>query len=648
VRSPIAAKDLLVDIALYTEPDQSALASRYEFDETLQGQLAGLNQLALTTFSLSSIRDADGSVNLYVGGSGLPGKVPAKVPSSRVFQLPCPSHYGGCDGVYPLQVSLVDILTGQPVTVDSFTTYLIVVPSTVASQERLRFSFILPVGASLALTTDGAPALSRGTLGEIDTVAHEEASWGKVPVTLDLYGQALLALERSKEHLKLVSTVAYGGLDTLVTGPFSAVDPTGLALSGLRVDLRTQIQRGDAVFDRVFRKAGTSTVFVATTPVDAEGLAALAADGIKYVVLPESNLASVTGGPPSVVQWPYTLSAPFSIKGSTVKGIQADGGLTAHLTGAGDPVLRAQQLLADLAEIYSDSPDYPMARGVALVAPSSWVPREQFLSATLRGLMTSPIIKTVPIERLFATVSPGTCQVPPPIVSGCSAAVRTLVSPTSDASGSVTAGQVQAARGQLAELSSIIPSGAGTIHNLNDAILLAETAGLNPQLRQDYLSAPLITMESLGSHLGLPAGRVVTVTASSARFPIAITSSSKTPVHAVLVISGPDLSSSAEIPVVLKHGTTSLIVRVHTRTSGDSSLELQVLSPLGRLQLAHAELTIRSTAISGVAIALTVGAVAFLLVWWIRSASRRRRRHAKHVAGQLPKPTSETVREPTS
>jgi len=114
------------------------------------------------------------------------------------------------------------------------------------------------------------------------------------------------------------------------------------------------------------------------------------------------------------------------------------------------------------------------------------------------------------------------------------------------------------------------------------------------------------------------------------------------------VISGPDLSSSAEIPVVLKHGTTSLIVRVHTRTSGDSSLELQVLSPLGRLQLAHAELTIRSTAISGVAIALTVGAVAFLLVWWFRSASRRRRRHAKHVAGQLPKPTSETVREPTS
>ena len=41
VNSPIPAKYLLVDLALYTEPDQSALASRYEFDATTTGQLAG-------------------------------------------------------------------------------------------------------------------------------------------------------------------------------------------------------------------------------------------------------------------------------------------------------------------------------------------------------------------------------------------------------------------------------------------------------------------------------------------------------------------------------------------------------------------------------------------------------------------------------
>ena len=54
--------------------------------------------------------------------------------------------------------------------------------------------------------------------------------------------------------------------------------------------------------------------------------------------------------------------------------------------------------------------------------------------------------------------------------------------------------------------------------------------------------------------------------------------------------------------------------------------------------LAHQQFTIRSTAISGVAIGLTVGAGAFLLVWWLRSALRRgRRRAGKHVRVRTPR-----------
>jgi hypothetical protein len=269
----------------------------------------------------------------------------------------------------------------------------------------------------------------------------------------------------------------------------------------------------------------------------------------------------------------------------------------------------------------------------------------KFLGAVMRGLGSSPVAKTVPITQLFATVKPGICQVPPVVVSGCSAAVRALSSPPAD-SGSVTLHEVQSARTALAELTSVIPNDSATLHALADAVLLAETDGLSSAVRQSYLAAPLDTMRTLGSRLGLPAGRTVTVTSSSARFPIAITSSSKSPVHAVLVISGPDLTASRILDVVLRHGTTSFIVRVRTRTSGDSSLQLQLLSPDGRVELARVELTIRSTAISSVAIALSLGAVAFLLFWWLRSASRRRRRKAKHLSDQQRKPSPEVVQEP--
>ena len=648
VRSPIPAKDLLVDLALYTEPDQSALASRYEFDATATGQLAGLNQLALITFSLRSITEAHGSADIYVGGTELSGRVPPKVSPNKVFELPCPPRYGGCGGVYPLQVSLVDVLTGQPVTVDSFTTYLIVVPSKIAPQERLRFSFVVPVGAPVALAPAGRPTVSSETISRIETIAHAEASWPEAPLTVDVYGQSLLALARSPDHAKLVDTLA-SERGTIVDGPFSAVNPTRLIRAGLEDDLADQFDRGNKVFAKVLHVSASSRVYIATSPIGVHGLEALAADGISRIVVPESNLQSLPSAGPAAMQWPYTLSAPFRIQGSTVKGLQADPGLAAHLNGSGNSALRAQQLLADLAELYFDSPDYQQPRGVALVAPQSWAPDAVFLSATLRGLASSPIVTTVPIGRLFQTVPRGLCQQPPSVVTGCSAAVRSILNPTLSADGSITSGQVQAARGQLAELSSIIPGDTATINNLDDAILLAETAGIDPSIRQGYLSAPLAMMDRLGSELSLPPGRTVTVTSSSARFPIAITSGSRTPLQVILAVSGANLTSSTDMKVVLKRGTTSFIVRVGTRTSGDSNLQLQLLSPAGRLELAHAQFTIRSTAISGVAIALTAGAGAFLLFWWFRSASRRRRRHAARrgrnphhelASGAVPDPAS--------
>jgi hypothetical protein len=642
VHSSTPSKDLLIRVALYTEPDGSSLASRDEFDATLGGELAGLSQLSPFTFSPRSISKAHGRVDIYVEGSGLPGRVPAKVPADQVFRLPC---YRGCGGVYPLQVSLLDVVTGQPV--DFFTTYLIVVPSAASPQTHLRFSFVVPVGASVELTADGAPAVSSKTLALLDAIERSDTSWPKAPLTVDIYGQTLLALAQSRKDANLVNTLAHDDPAALVGGPFSAVDATQLIRAGLETDLASQLKLGSEIFADALHVYASSGIYIATTQVGTHGLAALAADGVTQVVIPENNLESLPGARPAAVQWPYTLSAPFRIAGSTVEGLQADAGLAAHLSGSASPALRAQQLLADLAELYFDSPDFPQTRGVALVAPESWTPAAGFLSATFRGLASSPIITTVPIGRLFKTVPQGTCQEPPSLVTGCSAAVRAIVSPRSSAGGSISYSQVQTARIQVAELSSIIPSDTVTIQNLDDAILLAETAVLKPSIRQAYLSASLAIMGKLDSKLSLPTGRTVTVTSSSARFPIAITSGSKTPLHVILLVSGANLTSPTDVPVLLKGGTTSVIVRVGTRTSGDSNLQLQLVSPVGRLELASAELTLRSTAISGVAIALTVGAGAFLLFWWFRSASRRRRRHATgHDHGQQHDSSSGTIPEP--
>ena len=614
VHSSVSTADLAIALALYTEPGGSALASRDEFDATLSGQFAGLTQQFVSKLSLSSLAAGNGIVTLYAGGSGLPGKVPKNAPAGDVVQLPC---IEGCDGVYPLQVSLLDTSTGT--TLDSFTTYLIVAPSGVSPSKRLRFSFVLPVGAALALTPDGTASIPPQTVSDIDTLASQGANWPGAPLSVDVYGQTLLALSRSHAHASLLSSLASGNAGALVAGPFSAVDPTALKDAGLGGDLAMQLDQGRQVFATELHEADPSPVYIATTPVSTSGLAALAADGVKQIVLPATNLSSVANGSPKTVQWPYTLSAPFGIAGSSVEGLQADSGLEAHLSGSASSALRAQQLLADLAEIYFDSPNYPQPRGVALVAPQSWTPQPRFLDATLRGLQSSPIVSAVPISELFQGVPTGTCQEPPSGIPGCSPGLRAIANPTVKPSSGITVGDVQTARDEIGELASIVPTATAATSNFDDSVLLAETAGLDPSVRRSYLSISLATTADIGSELSLPANRTITVTSSSARFPIAVTSSSPTPLHVVLVISGPKLSSPSSTPLVLSRGTTAFIVRVTTRTSGDSSLQLELVSPTGGFVLVRREFTLRSTAISGVAIGLTAGAGAFLLVWWLRS-----------------------------
>ena len=410
VRSSTPAKDLVVSVALYTEPDQSSLASRDEFEATLAGQLAGLNQLTPTKFSLQTISKSHGAVKIYVGGAELAGRVPRRLgPDEAAFQLPCPAHYGGCGGVYPLEVSLDDVLTGQPV--DSFTTYLIVVPSAISFGARLRFSFVVPVGTSLALTAGGSPALPASTLAEMDTIADAEARWSKLPLTEYLYGQALLALARSPRHARLESTVSYAGLDTLVAGPFSAVDPTRLVRSGLMTDLTSQINRGDAVFTKVFHSAARPDLYVATTPIGTRALAALA-----------DRRHQVRRRPPGRSRVSHRRSTRHGAVALHPLGALCrrgdQGGRPASRPRPRVPSHRCRRARAEgrtasrrLGRDLFRLARLPSPRGVVPSSPpESWLPKLAFLGAMLRGLRSSPIVTTVPIGELFASVPPAAAR----------------------------------------------------------------------------------------------------------------------------------------------------------------------------------------------------------------------------------------------
>ncbi len=70
---------------------------------------------------------------------------------------------------------------------------------------------------------------------------------------------------------------------------------------------------------------------------------------------------------------------------------------------------------------------------------------------------------------------------------------------------------------------------------------------------------------------------------------------------------------------------TTIRFPVETRASGTFPLQMTVTSEDGKLALGSARYTVRSTAVSGVGIFLTIGAGVFLAIWWITHWRRSRR-----------------------
>ena len=76
--------------------------------------------------------------------------------------------------------------------------------------------------------------------------------------------------------------------------------------------------------------------------------------------------------------------------------------------------------------------------------------------------------------------------------------------------------------------------------------------------------------------------------------------------------------------VTLNRATNAVYVSVEARASGEFRVSVAFDAPTGRLPLAAGTIIVRSTATSVVGIVLSLGAVAVLLGWWLRTARRSR------------------------
>jgi Family of unknown function (DUF6049) len=536
----------------------------------------------------------------------------ACAPNQPTIVLGCTPLTGKCGDVYPVAVAL--LRQGSSTPVAHFTTFLTYQePSAVGAGGSLDVALVLPAaGQGLDIVANALAA------------HHEVASTLAVnPATVNTIDQA-----RSRGGLRSLQQLEALPASEVVGQSYVPINLAALSEAGISGEISAQMLRGDELLRAAgLKPAGGPWVDNASsfTQGDAGNLATgLQVAGASQLVLNDNDLAA--GGLNSV-----TFAQPFGLdlgQGSPVQAAAVNSSLSARFTSdPSNPVLAAEQLLAGLSFVHFEDPYFSNKRGVVISPPAGWRPSETFLDALLGGLSGNQALSPVTMAQYFQDV---------PVGGGPNdrePTVRHLQSggPTRGITRNA-ANRIGVARQQLGSYADAVqPGHPPEVTALADALLATEARGLSATGRAAALGVYDKAFAGVTGRITLATEGTVTFTAQRAAIPVTVLSAAPYPVRVVVSLASDKFSfpDGNTRSLVLDRPTTSVRVTAQARTSGDRlPIEVTLHTPNGQLVIAHAVLTVHSTAISFAGVALTVLAGAILLLWWLRTWRRSRRARA--------------------
>lgn len=571
------------------------ITTRSGFDRSLEGAALGDR---MTTQRAEPL--ATGSVALTFEGVG----------------AGLPRYPGG--GVYPVAAAL---LAGGTV-IDRLVTHLILLP-TGSEAEPLRVAWVQPFGSDPALSPEGTVEFEAGeksTLAELaEALAAADVPFTAVPVpeTLDA-----LSSDRAGEAILDDLQRALSG-QQVIAGPYVDVDVDTLARPGLDQELVIQRRRGADVLEGLGLTPDFRTWSVDESMGDA-GLARLQDAFVDRLIIAEERLE------PLDLPLDRTLTSPFSLdagQGEAVAAVEVEAGLSRHFEQGGDQVLAGRHLVADMAFLFYERPGLEV-RGVTVRPPEGWAATAPFLETVFDALAGTPILRAVTVEELFRSVEPLE-------ESDGDTVIRRRLGGTSG--GAIVAPErLLGARASIASLESMLGPVNGRTDLLERLVLVSQAEGLNETMRATYLDGVEAQItERLGT-VSVVEGGGYRLTAQEGTIPLTLQRDANHPVRISLVLAsekidfldGDDATPGRlQRELVLDEATTSLTIRVRTRTGGEFPLLVSITTPDGGREVSRTSLTVRSGP-AWVGVGLSVGAGLFLLVWWARHwrTARRDRR----------------------
>jgi hypothetical protein len=528
-------------------------------------------------------------------------------------------------GVHPLSVSV-----GPPGgdALDEFVTWVVAVDRDPVPDD-LRVAWIWSIASTPLLDRAGAPApdvaSEMAPEGRLADIARLLELASDVPLTLRVSPQTLAAwsalAEVDRDYLLGLASVRDAverRAVEVLAAPYVPLDMGALEAGALGNLVGEAALNGiDAIQRELGVRVDPRTALV-EHPSDAvlRRLHTLFVD--RLVVAPDSLVP---------VERRLTPARPFAIDvdDTTFRAVSTDAGLERLLTRVLDspepPALRAQRFLAGVSLVALEAPG--RQRGVVVGTPLLWSAESPLVRFVLEGLRDHPLVSATTVDALFADVPDDTVD------DSAEPLVRELADDESTIP-AFTVGEFATLRSDLDSFASIVGRDDALVARGEEALRVAPSSLLAPPQARAELDLVHAEIDRVLDAVQVREGSL-TLTAREAEIPLSFTNDTGQPVTVRMVLESPKLlfPQGSEHVVELGEGNTTMRFPVEARASGAFTMTVTLSAPTGRLELGTpARIRIRSTVFSGVGVAMTVGAVGFLVLWWgnhLRTNRRARR-----------------------
>lgn len=516
-------------------------------------------------------------------------------------------------GVYPVQVTVADA-DGEPLA--SQLVMLTRVPSdddAGGAIEPVRVAPVLSIEGDPTVSWDGTDETPMDVVERASTLADGLAFTPELPLTLIPRPETIEALARRSTADDALAVFRRGGARRdVVDGTYVDVALTSWVARDMNAELTRQRERGNHILTEHLGRVD-SNLWEATDGFDTASADTLWNVGVRAVVLEAGQLDGD--------ERPLGPATITTAQGRAMDVVAIDRTLSDALVRRGDPVVGVSDLVAELALLGMDAAEDGEPIGVVIEPPEDW-PQDSTDVVRLAEALTDPAapVDVVTVSGLLDDID--------------ARPTRTLVPARGPDLGAYP-DQLAAARSGVESLTAMAGS-TPEVLALDQRLLLSGSTALAPDVRDRYVAAVRTIVGRRFDTIEAPPRETITLTSSDGDIPLTLRNGLDEPVRVLIRLdadSRVDIRSPAEQVVELAPGTNRITIAVHTTIPGDSPIDVTVLTPDGAVVLDEVEYTVRSTAISGIGVVLSVGAALVLVLWWFRHWRSTRRLHRAEAEG---------------